>query len=149
MRYAETGEIHKDFHLATDASIRYALTTYGSGFLEELFRRTAQDVYADIHKHLCEGDVSALVEHWRCFLEREGGVFSLTEEAEGIRLHVRECPAARHLKERGRPVSEDFHLQTILMHRAWAQDTPFDISTQVLGDCECITTLRRKADAAE
>ncbi|MEI6874873.1 MAG: hypothetical protein WCL50_07060 [Spirochaetota bacterium] len=149
LRYAEDGEVHKDFHLATDTSISWILGNYGESFLAELFRRTAEDVYADIHRRLKMGDGSELVAHWRYFLEREGGVFDISEENGATRLHVRDCPAARHLQDRGRSVSREFHLQTSLMNEAWSRGTPFEISTELLGDCECLITLRRRADAAE
>ena len=42
MRYRDTGNVHKDFQLATEATIRYALESYGPDFLSELFARTAQ-----------------------------------------------------------------------------------------------------------
>jgi hypothetical protein len=148
-RYADTGELHRDFHRATDASIRWALETCGRGFLEELFKRTAQDVYADIYRGLRAGDAAELIAHWTWFLEREGGRYSLSEDDGVVRLHVRECPAARHLRETGRVVPASFHLQTILMNAAWSEGTPFDITTDVRGECECVVTLRRRADAAE
>ncbi len=149
MRYAATGEVHKDFHLATDTTIRYVLKKYDRNFLAELFRRTAQKVYVDIYDHLKGGDPSELLGHWKFFLEREGGDFTIEEEAGAVRLYVKDCPAARHLAEGGRPVSPEFHLQTILMNNAWAEGTPFEISTEVKGERECLITLRRKTDAAK
>lgn len=149
MRYRDRGEVHRDFHLATDTTIRWVLAHLGEGALAELFRRTAQRVYADIHRRLVAGDPSGLVEHWRYYLGREGGDFSVTERDGEIRLHVRDCPAARHIKERRGAVERPFHLQTILMNAAWSEGTPFEIATEVLGERECVTVLRRKPHAAQ
>ena len=44
MRYKETGEVHMDFHRTTNGTIAYLRKTYGEKFLDEVFRRTAQDV---------------------------------------------------------------------------------------------------------
>lgn len=32
MRYADKGEVHKDFHLATNATIDFVLSEYGKDF---------------------------------------------------------------------------------------------------------------------
>lgn len=149
MRYRENGEVHKDFHLTTDTTIRWVLDTYGEEFLAELFRRTAQNVYADIYTHLKAGDASELIEHMKYFLEREGGAFSVSEDAQSVRFQITDCPAARHIKQRYGNVPESFHQQTILMNKAWSEDTPFDISTDVRGECGCVIELRRKTDAAK
>ena len=41
MRYQDTGEVHKDFHLATNTTIHYILKTYGMETLREVFKNTA------------------------------------------------------------------------------------------------------------
>jgi len=142
MRYEETGNFHKDFHLATDAPIRYVLETYGMDFLPELFRRTARKVYRDIHSRLTGGERRALVEHWRYFLEREGARFTITESKEETVLEVNECPAMRHLRERSAPRTTAFCLQTALLNRSWEEGTPFEISTVLTGEGTCRQIIR-------
>ena len=72
MRYRETGNVHKDFHLSMNTSIKYVLRNYGMETLRELFRRTAQLVYREIYADLRGGNFSSLLEHWRYFYDREG-----------------------------------------------------------------------------
>lgn len=144
MRYRETGEVHKDFHLATNTTIQYVLRCYGEEFLRELFRRTAQKVYRDIYEHLRRGDYEPLLEHWSYFYTREGGRFTITCGTDEVVFHVQECPAARHLKERGVEVPDSFVLQTVLLNEAWSEGTPFDIETVILQTGEYRQIIRKK-----
>lgn len=134
MRYREVGNVHKDFHLATNTSIRYVLSHYGMDFLRELFRRTAQSVYREIYESLKQGDCAPLREHWEYYYDREGGRYEVRESEGGFVFDVLDCPAVRHLKERGVSVSEEFYLQDILLNEAWAEGTPFSIETEIYGD---------------
>ena len=144
MRYRHTGNVHKDFHLATDTTIRYVLDRYGSEFLRGLFRRTSQRVYRRIHERLMEGDSSALLEHWKHYDDREAGTYRVSEEEDRIVFLVTDCPAARHLHDRGVAVTDDFHLQTSLLNDGLSEDTPFEIRTELLGGGSYrMTVLRR------
>ncbi len=146
MRYKDTGEVHKDFHLATNETIEFVLSEYGMDFLAELFRRTAQRVYLDIYSSLKKGNSEPLIEHWKYYYTREEGVFSLTESEEEICFHVKECPAVRHLKEKGVHVTQDFYLQVTLMNNAWSEGTPFSIDTEILSEGEYKMTIQRSSD---
>ncbi len=77
MRYMDKGEVHKDFHLATNETINFVLSEYGKEFLAELFRRTAQNVYRDIYSNLLKGNYQPLLEHWKYYYTREDGVFNV------------------------------------------------------------------------
>jgi len=133
MRYRDTGEVHKDFHLGTMTTIRYVKKTYGMDFLTELFRRTAQQVYRAIYEELKRGDPEPLVEHWEYYFTREDGRFEVVRGAGEIVFRVLECPAYRHLTERGAEIDDDFYLQITLLNDAWSEDTPFTIRTRVTG----------------
>jgi hypothetical protein len=134
MRYRDTGNVHKDFHLATNTSIQFVLRTYGMEFLRELFRRTAQEVYRDIYDSLKRGEWKPLLEHWTYYYEREQGKYEVTPADGGFIFLVQECPAVRHLRERSIPVTSDFALQETLMNDGWSAETPFQISTEILGE---------------
>jgi hypothetical protein len=146
MRYGETGEIHKDFHVSTNTTVHFILERYGREFLKELMRRTAQDVYRDIYGHLKAGDWSALLEHWKHFHEREGGesCFTYTGTGDALVFHVLDCPAARHLLDKGIEVTDEFRLPDILMNEAWSEGTPFLIQTEVIGPTEYRQTVTRR-----
>lgn len=143
MRYRDTGNVHKDFHLATDTTIRYVLENHGEDFLRELFRRTAQRVYRDIYQQLKQGNARPLREHWEYYYTREGGGYSVTEQENGFQFEVHDCPAVRHLKERGVEVVDSFYLQDVLLNEGWSEGTPFKIETQVLGEGHYRMTVSR------
>lgn len=143
MRYKDTGEVHMDFHLATNKTIEYVLSEYGLDFLKELFRRTAQNVYRDIYNGLRRGDSQKLLEHWSYYYTREKGGFIITESSNEVCFHVTECPAVRHLITNKIPVNRNFYLQMELMNNAWSEDTPFNIETSVIAEGEYTMTIRR------
>ena len=134
MRYKETGNVHKDFHLAMNTSIQYVVQTYGMEFLRELFRRTAQLVYRDIYTSLVHGDWKPLLQHWQYYYDREGGRYDVAYKDEGFVFDVHDCPAAAHLKAKGVPLTPSFFLQDQLLNDGWAEGTPFRIETKLLGE---------------
>ena len=149
MRYQDTGNVHMDFHLATNTTIHYVLEEYGETFLKELWRRTAQQVYKDIYEHLKQGDMHPLLEHWEYYFKREKGVFHLTKDSTGAVLVVDECPAVRHLREKGVAPDPCFCSQTKHLNEAWSEGTPFEIATETTGVGSCRQVIRRKAYAAQ
>ena len=146
MRYQETGNVHRDFHLGTDTTIRHLLNTYDVEFLRELFGRTAREVYREIHAALKKGDMEPLLEHWQYFMDREGGKASVERGLEGAVLEVDTCPAVHHLIDRGKNPSTDYCLQTCLMNNAWAEGTPFDIRTVLTGCGRCRQIISGKGE---
>jgi len=143
MRYKETGQVHMDFHRTTNATIRYLRENYGVEFLDEVFRRTAHDVYRSIHEDLKAGDPEQLIEHWSYYLDREGGEYSIERDGDLITMTVTKCPAYAYLKEKGLEADEAFRRQTTVINAALAEDTPFEITTQDLGDGQYVQTIRR------
>ena len=146
MRYQETGEIHLDFHRSTNGTIDYLSKSYGREFLDETFRRTARDVYRAIHEDLKAGNPEHLVQHWTHFLDREGGRYTIERKDNEIRFVVHECPAIAYLKKRGIPIAQDFCRQTIVINDTLAKGTPFEVTTDVLGDGKCVQTIRRRTN---
>ena len=79
MRYFDSGEVHKDFHLATNRTIDFIMDRSDREFLSHLCRRTAQDVYRDIHTRLKNGESNALLERLSYYTAREKGKFSVEQ----------------------------------------------------------------------
>jgi len=149
MRYRETGNCHKDFHLATNTTINYVLKEYGYDFLKELFRRTAQRVFKEIYESLKKGDFEPLLEYWKYYHEREGGKHEVIRKEGEVVFHILECPAVKHLKERGVSINKNFPLQTLLLNEGWSEGTPFEITTELIGDGESRQVIRRKDNASQ
>ncbi len=145
MRYAETGEVHLDFHRTINGTFTWLRERYGQEFVDDLVRRTALDVYRSIHEDLKAGDPDQWLEHQRHFLSREGGEYELHRDGDEVRLEVHRCPAIAYLESRGIPIDEGFCHATVVLNEALAEGGPFTATTEVLGGGRCRQTLRRRA----
>jgi len=143
MRYKETGQVHLDFHRTLNGTIAYLRKTHGEAFLDDTFRRAARDVYRSIRQDLLRGDPEQLVEHWSYYFAREKGQCQIEREGDVIRMVVHRCPAVAYLQERGIEVDPAFCRQTVIMNQALAEDSPFEITTDVLGGGRCVQAIRR------
>ncbi len=144
MRYRETGQVHMDFHRTTNGTIAYLRRQYGQEMVDTVLRRMARDVYRAIRSDLMAGNPESLVEHWTCFLEREGGEHSVERDGDSIRVVVQRCPAASYLQGRGVALDAAFRRQTTVLNSALAEGTPFEVITEVLDDTRYIETVRRR-----
>jgi len=143
MRYREIGQVHMDFHRTTNGTIRYLRETYGVAFLDEIFRRTAHDVYKSIHEDLKAGDPQQLIEHWTYYMDREGGEYSIERNEDTITMTVTKCPADAYLKDKGVEIDEAFRQQTSVLNAALSEGTPFEITTDDQGGGRYTQTIRR------
>lgn len=143
LRYNEGGNVHLDFHGATNTTIDFIVSRVGIEAMHEIFRRVGRDVYQDIRRHLLAGDALELVKHWRHFFDREKADYDIAISEDEIRLTVRRCPAWHHVKAIAPGVSPHFCDQTSVTNSAMAEGTPFGIETTVTGDGACTQVIRR------
>ena len=134
-----------DFHRTTNGTIAYLRKEYGERFLDEVLRKTARDVYRSIREDLQRGNPAQLVEHWSYFFDREGGKYTIEENGDEIRMTVTRCPAVAYLLSRGITPDPAFCRQTIAINAALAEGSPFDITTEITGQGQCVQTIRRKS----
>ena len=144
MRYRETGELHLDFHGATNTTIDYIVKNFGEKAIHEIFFAVGQKVYKSIHEKLKQGDASELVEHWQYFFTREKGTFQIKETSDTIVLEVSECPAVRQLLKLGLAPSPNFCQQTILVNEALCENTPFESHTEIIGCGKCRQAIKKR-----
>ncbi|MFP4383129.1 MAG: hypothetical protein ACLFSE_03730 [Spirochaetia bacterium] len=149
MRYTDSGNVHKDFHLAVHRTVSYVLENYGMDFLRELFAGTAHKVYRSIWEDLKCGDPRQLLEHWKHYYAREDGIFDVAGEGDEIIFSVRKCPMIEHLKKNGIPIDETVYLPDILLNEFWSEGTPFSIETEITGEGEYDMIIRREKDASQ
>lgn len=145
LRYNEGGNVHMDFHGATNTTIDFIVSRYGIEAMHEIFRKVGRDVYKDIRGHLMAGDALELVKHWRHFFERENADFDIAVGEEEIVLTVRRCPAWHHVKKISPGVSPFFCDQTIVTNRAMSDGTPFAVETTVTGEGACRQVIWRRS----
>lgn len=144
MRYHDTGQVHLDFHRTMNGTITYLRERYGVGFLDDILRRTARDVYRAIRADLLAGNPEHLLEHWTSTLTREGGEFAVERTPTEIRVTVNRCPAAAYLQQRGIPLDPAFRRQTTVLNEALGEGTPYEVTTEVVDDLRYRQTIRRR-----
>ena len=131
MRYKDTGELHMDFHGATNTTINYIVDNFGEAALTEIFNRVGKDVYKSIHQGLKNDDPSELIEHLNYYLTREKADYTLQENEDGFVLQVNKCPAVAHIRKLGLEPSPYFHRQYIDISNALCDGTPWQCETTI------------------
>ena len=144
LRYQSSGEVHKDFHGLTCATLHYLIDCYGKEAMVEVLKNTAQKVYKTMHEGLKNGDPEELVEYWKFYFERENGVFSIERVEEEIRLIVQDCPALRHLVKLEQEPDPLMCEGPAIFNDALAEGSPFEIETRKTGTFSCVQILKRK-----
>lgn len=89
-------------------------------------------------------EASELIEHLNWFLYREQGKYQLRVTEDEIILEIFECPAIRHLKKLGRPISEHICLQTSEVNAGMCEDSPWTSEVRIIGEGHCIQTFRKE-----
>lgn len=144
LRYLSTGEVHKDFHGLTCATLHYLMDNYGEEALVDVLTATAQDVYKTIHNGLKDGNPDELVEFWQYYFEREQGEFTIERTVDEIRLIVKNCPALRHLVALEQKPDPILCRGTAIFNNALAAGSPYEISTEKNGDFSCVQILKKR-----
>ena len=149
LRYASTGELHKDFHASILDGLDYVREIYGEKALAEVLGAFAKDVYRSMHEKLVVGDASELREHWRYYMDREQGRYRVVDREDGgVELEVLECPACAHLRKRNVPGGERLCEATGRINAALCEGSPFESALEQRGDGRCRQIIRRKGAAA-
>ena len=144
LRYRDKGNVHMDFHGATNTTINFIIEKYGIETMNDIFKKVGNDVYADIKKHIQSGNINMLAEHWQHFFDREGADFSISIKENEIILTVKKCTAYEHVKKLVGKVSSNFCDQTIKINEAIAEGTPYEIKTEILGEASCKQIIRKR-----
>lgn len=144
LRYSDSGNVHMDFHVATNTTIDFIIKNFGLEAMDQIFSRVGKDVYVDVRRHLMEGNAGELLKHWRHFFDRENADYNIDISDTVIVLTVRHCTAYHHVKNIVPKVSEHFCDQTIKTNNAMADGTPFSIDTEVTGPGSCRQIIRKR-----
>jgi hypothetical protein len=145
LRYQEEGNVHLDFHGATNTTIDFIVANYGVAVLHEIFAKVGKDVYADLRRHLQAGDPQEMVRHWQYFFDREAADYDIVVGEDEIVLTVRRCTAYHHVAKIAPSVSAHFCDQTTRVNEAIAEGSPFRIDTEITGPGACRQIIRRRA----
>jgi len=145
LRYAEGGEVHLDFHGATNTTIDFIIARYGIEALDDIFRKVGRDVYRSIHDDLVAGDTEQLVAHWRHFFTRENCDYDIEVGDDEIVLTVRRCTAWHHVAGLVGQPSLHFCDQTVRTNEAMTEGSPYAIDTEITGSGSCRQVVRKRA----
>ena len=55
LRYNDGGNVHMDFHGATNTTIEFIINKYGIDTMNDIFKKVGNDVYKDIKDHIKKG----------------------------------------------------------------------------------------------
>ena len=144
LRYHDKGNVHMDFHGATNTTIDFIIEKYGLETMNDIFKKVGNDVYTDIKQHINSGNINMLAKHWQHFFDREGADFSISINDDEIVLTVKRCTAYEHVKKLVGKVSPHFCDQTIKTNEAIAEGTPYEITTEILGEASCKQIIRKR-----
>lgn len=144
LRYASTGELHRDFHASILDGVNYVRDNFGEDALREVLFNTGTKVYRTLHEKLVSGDPSELLAWWRYYMDREGADYTLEETDDGAVLTVRSCPALKHLENRNVPGGKGLCAATRILNEAFCDGSPYEIALEETGDRSCRQVLRRK-----
>lgn len=149
MRYAETGELHFDFHAATNVTLEHIGEKFGDEALREILFNVGHDVYKSIREKLTVGDVSELLEFWDYFFGRENGEYTIDTAGDEVTLTITKCPAVAHIRTLGHELSPSFCKQTEYMNIGLCDGTPYVIEMRKTGEGSCIQVLRKRDNGGE
>ena len=144
LRYNDGGNVHMDFHGATNTTIDFIIKNFGIEAMDDIFARVGRDVYSDIRGHLMAGNATELVKHWRHFFDREGADYAIDVREDEVVLTVNHCPAYHHVKKIAPKVSDHFCDQTTKTNEAMAEGGPFAIATEITGPGSCRQIIRKR-----
>jgi hypothetical protein len=98
-----------DFYFAINATFRFIRRHRGDAGLRRYWANLGERYMAPVTELWRQGGLPAVAAYWRDFFAAEpGGDVVVYEEADRVRLEVRECPAIRHLREHGREIEPVF-----------------------------------------
>tara|TARA_Y100000994_G_scaffold101945_1_gene83951 strand:+ start:365 stop:649 length:285 start_codon:yes stop_codon:yes gene_type:complete len=68
LRYNDGGNVHMDFHGATNTTIEFIINKYGIDTMNDIFKKVGNDVYKDIKDHIKKGNIKMLANIGNIFL---------------------------------------------------------------------------------
>lgn len=146
LRYQSQGEVHKDFHRLTCATLHYLIDNYGEEAFVQVLRETAQKVYKTICDGLKREEPEELIEFWTYYLEREDGEYCIDRVDDVIKLIVKDCPALRHLAKLDRKPDHILCEGTRVFNDALAEGSPYELLTERTGEFSCVQTLKKREE---
>jgi len=98
-----------DFYFAINATFRFLLLRRGVAGWQRYLVEMGRGYYEPVNRRWREGGLAAVARYWRAFFAAEpGAVAEVTEHRDRVEVHVRECPAIKHLRAGGREIVREY-----------------------------------------
>lgn len=98
-----------DFYFAINATFRYLLARQGHDGWRRYLEEMGRGYFAPVNRQWAQGGLNAVARYWRAFFAAEpGAVVEVVERPDRVELHVRECPAIKHLRAGGREIVREY-----------------------------------------
>lgn len=98
-----------DFYFAINATFRYLLARQGHDGWRRYLEEMGRGYFAPVNRQWAQGGLNAVARYWRAFFAAEpGAVVEVGERPDRVELHVRECPAIKHLRAGGREIVREY-----------------------------------------
>lgn len=94
-----------DFYYAINATFRFLLRHFGRDGWRRYLEEMGRGYFSPVNRQWSQGGLQAVARYWRAFFAAEpGAVVEVVEQPDRVELHVRECPAIKHLRAGGREI---------------------------------------------
>lgn len=98
-----------DFYFAINATFRFLIERLGVDGWKRYLRELGQRYYQPVNVRWREGGLPAVARYWREFFAAEpGGEVEVEETPDRVVIHVRVCPALKHLRAGRREIVREY-----------------------------------------
>lgn len=98
-----------DFYFATNATFRFLLGRLGADGWRRYLEELGRGYFAPVNRQWTQGGLAAVARYWRDFFAAEpGSEVEVQELPDRVELHVRICPAIKHLRGGDREIVREY-----------------------------------------
>jgi len=98
-----------DFYYGINATFRFIIRRLGLDGWRSYLEEMGRGYFAAANQQWSDGGLNAVARYWRAFFAAEpGAVVDVVEQADRVEVHVRECPAIKHLRAGGREIVREY-----------------------------------------
>ena len=100
--------LHKDFHGYHNFILKYVENKYGREFMLDGLRKIGATVYSDVAEKLKKQGLEYFADYWKEIFDLEDGRYQIELSDNELTLSVQQCPAIKHLHNKGWDVAPAF-----------------------------------------
>ena len=134
-----------DFYFAINATFRFILSRLGRDGWIRYLEALGRGYFNPVNRLWTQGGLTAVSAYWRDFFAAEpGSAVEVKELADRVEVHVRECPAIKHLRAGGREIVAEYCQHCYYLGSARAGAAGLEMRLQG-GNGSCCHTYARPA----